>query len=136
MRLAIACCCALAALLGPAGNGLAGAPASLLRADVAEWNLVPSTGSIQAGRVHVVVRNLGAIPHQIELVRTRSFAQRLPLAGARAVTYPVTGAVVVAPGGHASFDVVLTRGSYLLLDNLPWTTGRGRRRRSACASRC
>jgi uncharacterized cupredoxin-like copper-binding protein len=35
--------------------------------------------------------------------------------------------VVVAPGGVASFVVHLRRGSYLLVDNLPWHYWNGTR---------
>jgi uncharacterized cupredoxin-like copper-binding protein len=45
--------------------------------------------------------------------------------GDRAVARPVGSPVVVAPGRVASFVVHLRRGSYLLVDNLPWHYWKG-----------
>jgi uncharacterized cupredoxin-like copper-binding protein len=102
------------------GTHASARPASVLRADIAEWSIVPSEGVVGAGNVRIVVRNLGAETHQLMVVRTRAFAQDLRLQGDRAVARPVVSPVVVAPGGVASFVVHLRRGSYLLVDNLPW----------------
>lgn len=101
------------------------APATTLRADVAEWSIVPSTGAVHAGVVRVVVRNLGASPHQITVVRTASFGARLRLAGAHAVVHPLAASIVVRPGEVATLAVSLKPGSYLLLDNLPWSYWKG-----------
>jgi uncharacterized cupredoxin-like copper-binding protein len=121
MRFVIAYCGIAAALLGAAASSTAGrTPAAVLRADVAEWSIVPSAGVVPAGRVRIDVRNLGNVRHEIVLVRTRAFDQRLPLAGARAAAPRGLGEAVVAPGARSSFVVSLRPGSYLLLDNLPW----------------
>jgi uncharacterized cupredoxin-like copper-binding protein len=102
----------------------AAAPSSTLRADVAEWSIVPSQGVVRAGRVRIVLRNLGTEAHQLMIVRTRSFGQRLPLRGNRAVAHPLA-AVLAAPGTSRAFVVDLPRGTYLLLDNLPWHYWKG-----------
>lgn len=104
-----------------AGTRLSGS----LQADIAEWSIVPSAGLVRAGNVRIRVRNLGLEPHQLMVVRTREFAQDLPLRGDRAVVRPVGSPVLVAPGQSASFVVRLTRGSYLLVDNLPWHYWKG-----------
>jgi hypothetical protein len=75
--------------------------------------------------VRVVVRNLGASPHQITIARTTSFGARLRLAGAHAVASSLAGTVVVPPGGSATLVVSLKRGSYVLFDNLPWSYWKG-----------
>jgi uncharacterized cupredoxin-like copper-binding protein len=116
----------LASTLVCATAGNAGAPpAAILRADVAEWSIVPSTGSVRAGEVRLVVRNLGATVHQVTVARTGTFGARLPLAGARAAVHPLGATVVVKPGASATLVVSLKRGSYVLLDNLPWSYWKG-----------
>jgi hypothetical protein len=75
--------------------------------------------------VRLVVRNLGASPHQVTLVRTATFDARLRLVGARAAVHPLAASVVIRPGKTATLVVSLERGSYLLLDNLPWSYWKG-----------
>jgi uncharacterized cupredoxin-like copper-binding protein len=116
----------LASALVCAGAGNAGArPASTLRADVAEWSIVPSTGAVRAGQVRLVVHNLGSTVHQVTVARTTSFGERLRLSGARAVARPLASSVVVPPGGSATLVVTLKHGSYVLFDNLPWSYWKG-----------
>jgi len=102
----------------------AGSAPSSLRADVAEWSIVPSEGVVRPGQVRIVVRNVGAEPHQVMVVRTTRFAQRLPLSKNRAVARPLA-AVLVAPGATKTIVVSLSPGPYLLIDNLPWHYWKG-----------
>jgi uncharacterized cupredoxin-like copper-binding protein len=126
VKLAVALSVIASALLFAVSGIAAPAPATTLHADVAEWSIVPSVGSVHAGVVRVVVRNLGASPHQVTIVRTATFGERLRLAGARAVVHPIAaGVVVVRPGRSATLVVSLRRGSYELLDNLPWSYWKG-----------
>ena len=113
-------CIACGLACATASGGTRAAAPTPLRADIAEWSIVPSTGSVPAGRVRIVVRNLGAVAHEVVLVPTARFADRLPLRGSRAVTRNAAASVVVEPGATRSFVVALHRGSYLLVDNLPW----------------
>jgi uncharacterized cupredoxin-like copper-binding protein len=127
MKLAIAVCAlALTAsgTVASAGTTLAG-PMPTLRADVGEWSIVPSAGSVRAGRVRIEIRNLGTFAHQVTLVRTRSFDARLPLSGNRALVQPIAQTALVRAGARASLVVTLRAGSYLLLDNLPWHYWKG-----------
>ena len=124
-RVLIATAVLLGAGVGTTGTQASLGPASVLRADIAEWSIVPSEGVIDAGNVRIVARNLGAQAHQLIVVRTRAFAQDLPLRGDRAVARPVGSPVLVAPGQAVTFVVHLRRGSYLLLDNLPWHYWKG-----------
>lgn len=114
---------ALAVLLAAAPAGAGSAPPTL-RAEVAEWSIVPSAGIVRPGRVRIVVRNVGAEAHQVMVVRTTRFAQRLPLSENRAVARPVA-AVMLAPGATKTIVVSLSPGPYLLLDNLPWHYWKG-----------
>jgi hypothetical protein len=110
---------AFAALLLVPVVGAAPAPATL-RADVAEWSVVPGSGVVPAGRLRLVVRNIGRQPHELIVVRTKQFAQPLRLLGARAVAAPVAPRLLVPPGATRAVVLTLARGSYLLVDNLPW----------------
>ena len=121
----------LASLVAAASAG-AGSPArsaatgaGTLRADVAEWSIVPSAGVIRAGRVKIVVRNLGEEPHELIVVRTSRFADALRIGGDRARVHPLAAPLVLAPGDTRTLVVSLRRGSYLLLDNLPWHYWKG-----------
>src|SRR3954470_15476561 len=113
----------LAACVFAAGTPAA-APPSTLRADVAEWSIVPSQGAVRAGVVRIVLHNLGAEAHQLMIVRTRSFGETLPLQGNRAVARPL-GSVFAAPGASKAFVLNLKRGNYVLIDNLPWHYWKG-----------
>jgi len=113
----------LAASVLAAGTPAA-APPSTLRADVAEWSIVPSQGAVRAGAVRIVLRNLGAEAHQLMVVRTRSFGETMPLRGDRAVVHSL-GSVVAAPGASKALVLHLKPGNYVLLDNLPWHYWKG-----------
>jgi len=58
-------------------------------------------------------------------MRTATFGARLRLVGSRAVVHPLAASVVVRPGKTATLVVSLRRGSYVLLDNLPWSYWKG-----------
>jgi hypothetical protein len=96
-----------------------------LKADVAEWSIVPSTGVVPAGRVRITVRNLGAKTHSLEVVRTDKFAEELPMRGSQVLAQPVGRSLTVGAGAVKSFVVRLAPGSYVLLDRLPWNYWRG-----------
>ena len=120
MKLPLACVIALAFASAPAwGQAGASAPAATIRADVAEWSVVPSVGVVPAGTVRIRVRNLGQETHRISLAKTASFDPQLRLRADRAVVLPLATSVLVRPGGRASFVVSLRPGSYVLLDILP-----------------
>ena len=127
MRLVIACCAIVVALFSAPAWGQVGRPAApaTIRADVGEWSVVPSVGVVRAGRVRIEVRNLGQVAHRVTVVRTDSFDPRLPLRGDRALVRPLGASVLVRPGRTSSFVVSLRRGSYVLLDNLPWRYWKG-----------
>ena len=82
-------------------------------------------GCGSAGRVRIVVRNLGSVAHSLVVARTGSFGQELPLRGNHAVATPVGLPVTIEPGAVKSFVVQLAAGSYVLLDNLPWHYWKG-----------
>jgi hypothetical protein len=116
----------VAAAAAPAAVSSAGTqPTASLRADIAEWSIVPSTGVVPSGLVRITARNLGFETHQLVLVRTSRFAGELPLAGDHAAGRPAAPAVVVQPGRSRSIVIRLKPGNYVLIDNLPWHYWRG-----------
>jgi uncharacterized cupredoxin-like copper-binding protein len=127
MKFAVIFSVLISALLcvAAANAGARSASASTLRADVAEWSIVPSTGAVRAGQVRLVVHNLGATIHQVTVAQTPSFGARLRLMGPRAVARPLAASVIVRPGGSATLTLSLKAGSYVLFDNLPWSYWKG-----------
>src|SRR6201995_2006985 len=85
---------AFAALLLVPVVGAAQAPTTL-HADVAEWSVVPGSGVVPAGRVKLVVRNIGRQSHELVVVRTKQFGEPLRLSGDRAVVRPVAPRLLV-----------------------------------------
>jgi uncharacterized cupredoxin-like copper-binding protein len=110
----------VAAVIPAAASRAAARPPASLRADIAEWSVVPSTGVVRSGLVRITARNLGLERHQLMLVRTARFAKGLTLAGNHASARAAARPLVVAPGGAASIVAWLPPGNYLLIDNLPW----------------
>jgi hypothetical protein len=116
----------VAAAAVPAAVSHAGTqPPALLRADIAEWSLVPSAGVVRAGLVRITAHNLGLDTHQLVLVRTTRFAPVLPLDGDHAAGRAVVQPLIVEPGQSRSITTRLKPGNYLLIDNLPWHYWRG-----------
>jgi hypothetical protein len=111
-----------ASFLATAGRS---APSTCLRAEIAEWSIVPSMGIVPAGRVCISASNLGEETHQLMVVRTPRFAAALRLRGDRAVASPVAAPISIEPGQTRSFVVRLRPGSYVLLDNLSWHYWKG-----------
>lgn len=110
----------IAAVAIPAAASPAAQPPASLRADIAEWSVVPSAGVVHSGLVRITAHNVGSENHQLMVVRTTGFADDLQLVGNRAAARPVGRAIVVAPGQAAAVVVDLRPGNYLLVDNLPW----------------
>ena len=124
MKIAIACCVTVVALVSAPAWGRS-TPPPTIRADVGEWSVVPSVGVVPAGRVRIEVRNLGQVAHQLVLVKTDSFDPVLRLRGDRALVHPLATSVLVRPGRTSTFILSLRPGSYVLLDNLPWRYWKG-----------
>src|SRR5690349_2538595 len=114
----------LAASLVVVSSAAAARPAhrdpSTMTALVAEWSVVPSEGVLAAGTVTIRLRNVGIEQHELVLTRTARFSQKLPLADDHAVATPIGEPTLLAPGQTRTVTLHVGRGSYVLLDNLPW----------------
>ena len=107
---------ALLALAGPAS----GAPprTSTLHVDLAEWAVVPSQGLVSSGSLRLTVQNYGVVKHELDIIPTAWWGQKLFVRNGRADGAAVTRPVVVAPGQTRSVHVYLPPGSYVFLDNI------------------
>jgi len=116
----IATVCALLACIVPSAVRAA-QPVALshdLRVDLSEWAAVPSDGIVAAGPLRVKVANYGRLFHELEIVPTRTWGERLQVRAGRAVGEPAARPIVVAPGKAREARVVLEPGYYVLLDNI------------------
>ena len=111
---------AVAALAGPAWGGAEHGSVAThrLHVDLSEWAVVPSDGVVSAGRLRLTVENFGRLRHELEIVPTERWGQKLPIRGGRAVGEVAAPPIVVAPGQKRAALVNLAPGFYVLLDNL------------------
>ena len=110
----------IAAVLAAAGLAAsADARPPTLVVQVGEWNVVPSQGFVAPGRVRLTVENFGRLPHELEVVATPTWGEKLSLRDGRAVGRVAAPRVVVQPGETRSERVTLMPGSYVLVDNGP-----------------
>jgi hypothetical protein len=96
-----------------------------LHLGVTEWAVIPSDGIVSAGPLQLTVENFGRIRHEIAIVPTERWGQKLPIRSGRAVGEVAARPIVVAPGERRSARVDLAPGFYVLLDNLPGHYGAG-----------
>ena len=90
-----------------------------LHVDMTEWAVVPSQGMVSAGQLRLTVQDYGRLRHELEIIRTPRWGQRLQIRNGRAVGENATLPVVVAPGQTRSTNIYLAPGFYVLLDNIP-----------------
>jgi hypothetical protein len=117
--LVIALATALLALGGPPTAFAApGSANHTLRVEVAEWAVVPSGGHVHAGALRITVANAGVLPHELAVVPTARWGQKLRVRDGRALGKRLARPVVVKPGQTRSVSVDLAPGSYVLLDTI------------------
>jgi len=107
----------LAVLAGPS-SGNASSAVGTLHVDITEWAVVPSQGLVPSGPVRVSVQNYGVLVHELEIIPTQVWGEKLGIRNGRAVGEPVGRPVVVRPGQTRSARLDLAPGSYVLLDNI------------------
>jgi uncharacterized cupredoxin-like copper-binding protein len=110
----------LAVLAGPSWAGAVRTSTTVqqLHVDLAEWAVIPSRGLVSSGSLRLTVQNYGVIRHELEIIPTAWWGQKLFVRDGRADGAAVTRPVVVAPGQTRSVHVYLQPGSYVLLDNI------------------
>jgi len=90
-----------------------------LQVQVGEWNVVPSRGAVAPGTLRLTVENLGRLPHELDVIATASFGEKLRMHDGHAVGRKAAPTVVVGPGQTRSLRVTLMPGFYVLVDNGP-----------------
>jgi uncharacterized cupredoxin-like copper-binding protein len=118
---AIVCCAAvwlaIAGLLGHPARSRAAGNGEAVR--LVDFKVLPSAGSVAAGRVRFTVRNAADMEHELVIIRTGRRAASLPVHGSRASEAGKVGAVEVPMGKTRSVTVRLARGHYALICNEP-----------------
>jgi uncharacterized cupredoxin-like copper-binding protein len=114
----IAVLAAVFAATAAAGSQRAALSVHHLNVQVGEWAVIPSDGRVSAGRLRVVVQNFGQLRHELDIVPTQRWGQKLAVRNGRAVGEDAAPPIVVAPGETRSAEVTLDPGFYMLLDNL------------------
>jgi hypothetical protein len=111
---------AVAALAAPASGGAEHTSVAVqrLHVDVSEWAVIPSDGVVSAGTLRLTVENFGRLRHELDIVPTERWGQKLPIRNGRAVGEVAAPPIVVAPGEKRSARINLAPGFYVLLDNL------------------
>jgi hypothetical protein len=93
------------ALTGCGGGGPARVTGQTLRLRLDEYRIVPQDVTIPAGRIHVVARNAGRLPHNVEIASaTRVDGNDHPL--------PVAHTHIARPGQVVGVWVTLRPGRY------------------------
>jgi uncharacterized cupredoxin-like copper-binding protein len=110
----------LAALAGPSSGSAAQASSAVgtLGVDLTEWAVVPSQGLVSSGPLRLTVQNYGVLVHQLEIIPTQVWGEKLGVRHGRAVGAAIARPVVVRPGQTRSAQISLAPGSYVLLDNI------------------
>ena len=109
----------LAALAGPSsGSAQASSAVGTLGVDLTEWAVVPSQGLVSSGPLRLTVQNYGVLVHQLEIIPTQVWGEKLGVRHGRAVGEAIARPVVVRPGQTRSAQISLAPGSYVLLDNI------------------
>jgi uncharacterized cupredoxin-like copper-binding protein len=94
---------------------------------LSEWKVAPTAAAVSAGPVTFDVRNAGAQPHEMVVLKTPKAAAKLGKAGTARL--PETGHVgevgELKPGASGKTTIDLKPGHYVLICNLPghWTAG-------------
>src|SRR3954466_8341429 len=86
-----------------------------LGVDLTEWAVVPSQGLVSSGPLRLTVQNYGVLVHQLEIIPTQVWGEKLGVRHGRAVGEAIARPVVVRPGQTRSAQISLAPGSYVLL---------------------
>src|SRR5215468_9890686 len=60
-----------------AGSQRAAVTVPHLKVEIGEWAVIPSDGRVSAGRLRVVVQNFGQLRHELDIVPTQRWGQKL-----------------------------------------------------------
>ncbi len=87
-----------------------------------EYSITVSVPAVKAGTVKVGVRNLGAMAHQFDLIKSDLAPDKLPIDTANAKANEdglVKQVLNIQPGKVATVTADLTAGHYVIICNVP-----------------
>lgn len=120
---ALAALCVSAFLVASCGAQPEALPADVqLTVDLKDYAVVLSSATVKAGTTKIGIRNIGAMAHQFDLIRTDLAADKLPIDGAAAKAKEdglVKQVLNIAPGKVATVSVTLQAGHYVIICNVP-----------------
>ncbi|MEK6206519.1 MAG: cupredoxin domain-containing protein [Chloroflexota bacterium] len=108
----------LAACAGPAADAPAG---SQVVAELTDYKIAVNVPSVKAGKIKIGVRNLAAMEHSFEVLKTDLPHDKIPVdpASAKAKEDGKVGEIPsIAAGKSASVTIDLTPGKYVFICNV------------------
>src|SRR2546426_2252331 len=112
----------LALLVAACANAAAEAPTgSQVVAQLSDYKITVDVPSVKAGKIKIGVRNLGAMEHSFQVLKTDLLPDKLPVDGASAKAKEdgkVGEIASIAAGKSAAVTVELTPGKYVLICNV------------------
>jgi len=113
---------ALALVLAACSNPAEGAPAgSQVVAELSDYKITVNVPSVKAGKIKIGVRNLAAMEHSFQVLKTDLLPDKLPVDGASAKAKEdgKVGDIPSIPAGKsASVTVDLVPGKYVFICNV------------------
>src|SRR3989441_13024881 len=113
---------ALAFLVAACANSAAEAPSgSQVVATLTDYKITVDVPSVKAGKIKIGVRNLGAMEHSFQVLKTDLLPDKLPVDGASAKAKEdgkVGEIASIAAGKSAAVTVDLVPGKYVFICNI------------------
>jgi uncharacterized cupredoxin-like copper-binding protein len=112
---------ALALVVGSCGAPSAAPEGSQLIAELSDYKITVNVPSVKAGSVKIGVRNLGAMEHSFEVIKTDLAPDKLPVDGATAKASEdgkVGQIPSIAAGTSAAVTIDMTPGKYVFICNI------------------
>jgi uncharacterized cupredoxin-like copper-binding protein len=113
---------ALALLVAACSNPAEGAPSgSQVVAELTDYKITVNVPSVKAGKIKIGVRNLAAMEHSFQVLKTDLPADKIPIdsASAKAREDGKVGEIASIPAGKsASVTIDLVPGKYVFICNI------------------
>jgi uncharacterized cupredoxin-like copper-binding protein len=112
---------ALAIVLGSCGAQEAAPTGSQVIAELSDYKITVNVPSVKAGSIKIGVRNLGAMEHSFQVIKTDLAPDKLPVDGvtAKAKEDGKVGEIASIPAGKSSAVTInMAPGKYVLICNI------------------
>lgn len=105
---------------GVARGAVRAKKAEVVKIQLMEWMVMPSTMSVRAGKVTFVVKDTGKLKHNFVVLKTNTAPNKLMIMGGKAMQTGLVGKTsTLKPGQTRRLTLTLKRGRYVLICNLP-----------------